>query len=470
MPKYDLVIVGGGAGGFSAATKSWELGAKAVIINGGLPLGGTCVNVGCVPTKVLLEIASEYYQPQHIRFKAAEPVMCSHPDPLDFKTAMSEKDGLVEALRESNYARIARELGIPLIEGKARFISPRQVEVNGETLEADKFIIATGSRPKILPFKGIDSVGYITNREVLSLTRLPKSMIVIGAGPVGLEFAQMFARFGTKVTMLEKESQVLPLAEREIADELQRCLEEEGIEFHTGVNVEEVREEGGLKVVEAGAGEARVTVKGEELLLATGVAPNSDNLGLEAAGVRVDARGFIEANEEMLTSASHIWAAGDVVGRTFLETVAAKEGYTAASNALEGAKKTIDYGSVPKAVFTDPQVASVGLTEEEYMRLYNTCSCRTVEIAVVPKARAIRETRGLVKMTVHPESQVIAGVHIVAPMAADLIHEATLAVKFKLTLDDLTDTVHVFPTLSEALKLVAQSFKRDITKMSCCVE
>ncbi len=470
MPKYDLIIVGGGAGGFSAATKSWELGAKTVIINSGLPLGGTCVNVGCVPTKVLLEIANEYYQPQHIRFKAAEPVMCNHPGPLDFQTAMSEKNGLVEALRESNYARIARELNIPLIEGRAKFVSPRQVEVNGETLEADKFIIATGSRPKILPFKGIDGVGYITNREVLNLPRLPKSMIVIGAGPVGLEFAQIFSRFGTKVTMLEKESQVLPQAEREIADELQRSLAEEGIEFHTGANVDEVREEGGLKVVEARVGEARVTVKGEELLLATGVAPNSDNLGLEAAGVKVDPRGFIEANEEMLSSASHIWVAGDVVGRTFLETVAAKEGYTAASNALEGTKKSIDYGSVPKAVFTDPQVASVGLTEEEYMRLYNTCSCRTVEIAVVPKARAIRETRGLVKMTVHPESQVIAGVHIVAPMAADLIHEATLAVKFKLTLDDLTDTVHVFPTLSEAIKLVAQSFKRDISKMSCCVE
>jgi mercuric reductase len=193
-------------------------------------------------------------------------------------------------------------------------------------------------------------------------------------------------------------------------------------------------------------------------------------MGLEAAGVEVDARGFVKVNEELRTSVSHIWAAGDVVGKTFLETVAAKEGNIAASNALEGTKRAIDYDSVPKAVFTDPQVASVGLTEEEYMRRYNVCSCRTVEIAQVPKARAIKETRGLVKMTIHPETQVIAGVHMVAPMAAELIHEAALAVKFKLSLDDIIDTVHVFPTMSEALKLVAQSFKRDISKMSCCVE
>jgi mercuric reductase len=180
----------------------------------------------------------------------------------------------------------------------------------------------------------------------------------------------------------------------------------------------------------------------------------------------------------MHTSAPGIWAAGDVasktvsniVGKMFLETVAAKEGNIAASNALEGTKKTIDYYLVPRAVFTDPQMASVGLTEEGYMQRYNVCVCRTIEIAQVPKAMAIKETRGLVKMVIDPKTEVIAGVHMVAPMAADLIHEAALAVKFKLTIDDIIDTVHVFPTMSEAIKRVAQSFKRDISKMSCCVE
>ena len=468
MNKFDLIIIGGGAGAFAAATKASDLGVKAVIINSGLPLGGTCVNVGCVPSKILLEIGSELYYPQHPRFEA---VRNGHSTTFNFEAAIQEKDAMVNALRISNYIRVAEGLtGLTVIEGRARFVSPKQIEVDGQSLEAEKFIIATGSRARILPFKGVDKVHYITNREALSLSRLPESMIVIGAGPVGLELAQMYARFGTKVTILEKEKQVLPLAEPEIADELQRCLQEEGIEILTGVDVEELREEGDLKVVEARIGTHRTTVKGEQLLLATGVRPNSDNMGLEAAGVQVNPRGFIEVNDELLTSASHIWAAGDVVGRAFLETVAAKEGNIAASNALEGTKKTLDYDSVPKAVFTDPQVASVGLTEEEYMGRYNVCACRTIEIAQVPKAMVVKETRGKVKMAIDPKTEVIVGVHMVAPMAADLIHEAALAVKFKLTIDDIIDTVHVFPTMSEAIKRVAQSFKRDISKMSCCVE
>jgi mercuric reductase len=467
MNRFDLIIIGGGAGGFAAVTKAAEVGAKAVVINSGLPIGGTCVNVGCVPSKILLEMGNEYYYPQHPRFRALKNGPLAS---FDFEAATREKDEIVAAIRESNYSRVAEGLGITLIEGKARFLSSHQVEVNGQALEGEKFIIATGSRPRILPFKGIDKVHHITNREALSLARLPKSMIVIGAGPVGLELAQMFAHFGTQVTALEKEGQVLPLTEAEVADELQRCLEAEGIIVHTGLNVEEVREDKGLKVVEATLKGSRLSVEGEELLLATGVAPNSDDMGLEVAGVETGRGGFVQVNSDMQTSSPHIWATGDVVGKAFLETVAAKEGYLAASNALEGTHKSIDYDSVPKAVFTDPQVASVGITEAGLMKRINACSCRTVEITQVPKAQAIKETRGLVKMVIHPETEVIVGVHMVAPMAADLIHEAAMAVKFKLTIDDVVDTVHVFPTISEAVKRVAQSFKRDISTMSCCVE
>jgi mercuric reductase len=473
--RYDIIIIGGGAAAFAAATKASDLGVKAVIINSGLPLGGTCVNVGCVPSKILLEIGSEIYNSQHPRFEA---VKNGHSTTFNFEAAIREKDEIIGALRESNYRRVAKELGIPVIEGRARFISPKQVEVKGQTFEAEQFIIATGSRARILPFKGVDKVHYITNREALSLSQLPKSMIIVGAGPLGLEFAQMYSRFGTKVTMLEKEKQIMPLAETEIADELQRCLETEGIEIHTGVDVEELHEEGNLKVVEAKMGTLQTTVKGEELLLATGVTPNTEELSLDKAGVETERGGFIRVSEEMRTSTPGIWAAGDVAGKTvsnvmgkmFLETVAAKEGFIAASNALEGTKKTIDYYSVRRAVFTDPQMASVGLTEEGYMQRYNACLCRTIEIAQVPKAMAIKETRGKVKMAIDPKTETVVGVHMVAPMAADLIHEAALAVKFKLTIDDIVDTVHVFPTMSEAIKRVAQSFKRDISTMSCCVE
>ena len=467
MDKFDLIIVGGGGGGFAAATVGSELGARVAMINSGLPLGGTCVNVGCVPSKTLLEIGNEYFQARHPRFLA---VKAGSQPPLDFSAAIREKDEIVSALRESNYSRIAGELGISLIEGRARFVSPNQIEVNKEKLTAKKFIIATGSRPRILPFKGIDKVSYLTNREALQLPRLPQSMVIIGSGPTGLEFAQMFSRFGSRVTVLEKENQLLPATEPVVAEELRRLFEAEGIEVHTGVVIDEIYEEKGLKVVAARAGKRDISARGEELLLATGVVPNGDDMGLEAAGVAVDPRGFIKVNREFRTSAAHIWAAGDVVGKAFLETVAAKEGHMAAGNALEGTSKTIDYNSVPRAVFTDPQVASVGFTEEEFMKRFNVCACRTVAISQVSKAKVIKETRGLVKMAIHPETRAIVGVHMVAPMAADLIHEAALAVKVKLNIEDLIDTVHVFPTLSEVFKLVAQSFTRDISKMSCCIE
>ena len=468
MEQFDFIIIGGGAGGFAAATKASELGATTALINSGLPIGGTCVNVGCVPSKVLLEIGNEYYLPQHPRFQA---IGGKRSASFDFSAAIREKDEMVVALRESNYIKVAEGLaGLTIIEGRGKFVSANQVEVNGQRLVAAKFIIATGSRPRILPFKGLDKVRYITSREALNLSRLPKSMIVIGAGPLGLEFAQMYARFGTRVTVLQRGNQILTWTEPEVAVELQRCLEAEGIQIHTGVDIEELREKKELKVVEAKVGSDSQTFRAEELLIATGVAPNTEDMGLELAGVKVVRDGFVQVNGELQTSVPHIWAAGDVVGKPFLETVAAKEGYIAVSNALEGTNKTIDYDSVPKAVFTDPQVASVGITEEEEMHRLSTCACRTLEIAQVPKAQAIKETRGLVKMVIHPETQVIMGVHMVAPMAADLIHEATLAVKFKLTIDDIIDTVHVFPTMSEAIKRVAQSFKRDISKMSCCVE
>lgn len=356
------------------------------------------------------------------------------------------------------------------IEGRARFRSPSEIEVNGRILAGEKFLIATGSRPLVLPFPGIEGVKYLTNREAMELEELPRSMIVIGAGPVGLELGQMFLHFGTTVTVLEKIPQILPRIEPEVANELQRCLEAEGMEVRCACEIQRVWQEREARFVQADVMGERQIFQADQLLLATGVVPNSDDMGLEEAGVRTDAKGFIEANDYLQTSAPHIYAAGDVVGRMFLETVAAKEGAVAAANAFEDVRKGIDYDTIPAAVFTNPQVATVGLTEEEEMRRFGACACRTVEVARIPKAKAINEDRGLIKMVIHPEDSRILGVHMVAPNAADLIHEAVLAVKFGLTADDIIDTVHVFPTLSEGIKLAAQAFTRDISVMACCVE
>ena len=465
---YDFVIIGGGSAAFAAATKASALGLRTVMVNDGLPVGGTCINVGCVPSKHLLAVGDEHYYPQHPVFDALKN---GHKSSFDFKTAIEDKRRLVAGLRDSNYQNVLASFkDVTLIEGHARFVATKSIEVNGETLRADKFLIATGSRPLVLPLPGIEDVDYLTNREAMELPELPESMLVIGAGPVGLELGQMFLHFGTRITVLEKDPQILPRIEPEIAAELKRALEEEGMGIQCACNIERVWQQEGKRFVEADVMGERKVFQADHLLLAAGVVPNSDNLGLDVAGVTTNARGFIQVNERLETNASGIYAAGDVVGRMFLEPLAAKEGALATANAFEGAAKSIDYDSIPAAVFTNPQVATVGLTEEEEMRRLKTCLCRSVEVARIPKAQAIRERRGLIKMVIHPETKRILGVHIVAPNAADLIHEAVLAVKFGLTVEDIIDTVHVFPTLSEGIKLVAQAFIRDISVMSCCIE
>ncbi|MFQ5795209.1 MAG: mercury(II) reductase [Candidatus Bipolaricaulia bacterium] len=467
MEKYDLVIIGGGAAAFAAATRANDLNAKTAMVNAGLPIGGTCVNVGCVPSKHLLEVGNELYYPGRNHFDAIR----GRKADFDFNTAITQKDALVETLQKSNYIDVLDYLSqTTLYERRGRFVSENEVEVDGQRLRGERILIATGGSTNVIPFDGIDQVDYLTNVEALSLKKQPESMIIVGAGPLGLEFAQMYAHFGTQVTVLEKEPRILPLEEFEVSLVLQQYLEEEGISFYTGVQIERVAEADGVRTVQAQVEGKTRAFEAEQLLIATGVRANVDGLNLEATGVELDERGFVQANDELQTTAPHIYAAGDVVGRTFLETVAAKEGSVAARNALAGEHNTIDYQSIPHAVFTNPQVASVGMTEAQFMERFNVCACRTVEMSQVPKALAVGDTRGLVKMVIHPQTTEVVGVHIVASVAAEMIHEAALAVKYKLTIDDIIDTVHVFPTFSEAIKLAAQAFYRDISKMSCCIE
>ena len=465
--RYDLVIIGGGAAAFAAATKASGLGKTTLMINSGLPVGGTCVNVGCMPTKSLLAMGDELYYGQHSRFDALRN---GHMPSFDLAAAVAEKDEIVASARQSNYINVVDSLdGVTYVEGRATFISPNQVRVNGEVIGGGKFIIATGSTTRVLPVPGLSEAGFLTNVSALQLAEPPSSLIVIGGGPLGLEFAQMFSHFGTRVTVLEAMDQILPRHEPEIAAELQRSLEVEGIEFRTGASIESVTANGVRKVVTIGAGGGE-ELAAAEILLAAGIQANTSDMGLEQAGVDLSPTGFVRQNGLFQTSNPNIYAAGDCTGTMALETVAAKEGSLAAENALTGSERSIDYDHVPHAVFTNPQVASVGITEEEEMQRFNACACRTIYMESIPKADVIKETRGVFKMVIHPETSRILGVHIVSPDAADLVHEATLAVKFGLTIDDIIDTLHVFPTLSEGIKRVAQAFTRDISVMSCCVE
>lgn len=468
--KYDLIIIGGGAAAFSAAIKSNIHGVKALMIERAA-LGGTCVNVGCIPSKNLLG-AGEIL---HLAKNPPYPSIFSCDSEFDFCKTVSAKDNLVKTLREQKYYDVLSSLeNVELIEESVSFVTPKKIRVDGKALEADKFIIATGSSPSIPQLKGIENVDYLTNNEALSLKEKPSSMIVVGGRALGLEFAQMYARFGTKVTLLQRSSKIIPEHEPEIADGLHTYLTEEGIEIATGVNVQEVYHKGNSKFVTVSSSsnsKKAQTFEAEQLLMATGRKPNTADLHLENAGVKLRSNGAIAVNSEMRTSAHHIWAGGDVTGEPMLETLAAKEGATAAENALTGSHKKIDLLSVPSAIFTSPQVASVGMTEEQMMQKYGYCSCRTLLMKDVPKALTINDTKGLLKMAVDPKkNNRIVGVHILASIAADMIHEAVMAVKYRLTVDDIIGTVHVFPTMSEAIKLVATSFKQDVSKLSCCAE
>ncbi len=468
MIRYDIIIIGGGGAAFAAATKASDLGKTALMINSGLPLGGTCVNVGCMPTKHLLAVGDELFSARHSRFKSLGR---RRYQKFDFLAAMQEKDEMVARARQANYTHVLEHLdGVTHIAARARFVDPGTVEAGGAVYRGAKVLVAPGSSTRPLPVPGLDRVRWLTNVTALELRQVPESLAVIGGGPLGLEFAQMFAHFGARVTVLEAMPQLLPKHEPEVAAEIKRVLEAEGITIHTGVRVERVVERGELTAMSVKQGEGTFDVLSQEILLAAGIQPNTADLGLEKAGVKVDKNGFINVDSRYQTDNPAVYAAGDCIGKMALEPVAAKEAAMAVENALADGDRSLNYDHVPSAVFTNPQVASVGLTEAEEMRRFGSCSCRTIRLETLPKALAINEDRGLFKMVIHPETGKVLGVHIVAPHAADLIHEGVLEVKCGLTANDIVDTVHVFPTLSEGIKRVAQAFMRDVSRMSCCVE
>ncbi|MFQ5836210.1 MAG: mercury(II) reductase, partial [bacterium] len=456
----------GGAAGFAAAIKADSLGAKTLMVNSGLPIGGTCVNVGCVPTKFLLEVAKDYYQVKKSRFSSLS-ASCE----VDFSALIEEKDQLVNSLRKSNYLDVLKNLPrVTYKEGKAEFASENEIEVEGERFASHKFIIATGSSTKLIPLEGLKEVGFLTNRTALELNKLPQSLLVIGAGPIGLEFAQIFSRLGTKVTVVEVMERILPQGEPIISEELQKCLEEEGIRTITGTRTKRLERKNDRKVAFIERGNSSQEIEVEEILLAAGVRGNSADLGLEKIGIEIDKNGFIRVNEYLKTGKPHIYGAGDITGAPWLETVAAKEGNIAARNASGKEKIKMDYKNIPYAVFTSPQVTAVGMKESEYMLQYGTCNCRMVRMDRVPKAKAIKQTKGLIFMVIGHEDKKIKGVHILSELASEIIHEATLAIRQGLTIDEIVDMVHIFPTFSEAIKIAAQSFKHDPKRMSCCVE
>lgn len=465
--KFDLIVIGGGAAGFAAATKADELKIKTAIINTGLPMGGTCVNVGCVPTKHLLAIGKEIYSSQQPKFSSVSQSESS----FNFKKAVFDKDKLLKALRQKNYQDVLNSFKyVTWIEGKGMFESEHTVRVGDKIIEADKILIAAGCSTRVPNIKGLNEAGYLTNKEALSLTKLPSSLIILGGGPIGLEFAQIFSRLGSEVTLIEYSERILSMQEPEISELLKEYIEKEEIKIITSAKATKITKTKGQKEVTIEINGKIKIISASDILVATGVTGNIKGIGLEEIGIETEKDCHIRVNEFLQTNIPHIYAAGDCVCHMCLETVAAKEGKIAVENAFKEAKNKIDFSAVPYAVFTDPGVASVGLTEAQYMEKYHTCNCRTVYMDKVPKALAVNDSRGLIKIVTHHQTNKIMGVHILSPVGSEMIHAAVLAIKFGLTVDDIIDTVFVFPTFSEGIKIASQAFRRDISTMSCCVE
>ena len=463
--RFSLIIIGAGSAGFAAASKADDLGLKTVLINDGL-LGGTCVNVGCVPSKYLLEVSRHLV---HARNPVFDGISIGDVG-FSFRQTMEEMDRIVDKLRQSNYVRVIDYLpNVSLVEGRAELIGGMRVRVGERVFEADKIILAIGSQPHVPRFDGVEETGYLTSTDLLGLKELPESLIVIGGRAVGLELGQVFHRFGSRVTILQRSERILPEQEPEIAEMLKGYLVEEGIEIETGVSASRLYREGGMRHVDAVIdGETR-TFSASHILMATGRRPVFDGLGLEKEGVETE-DGFIKIDENLRTSNPDIYAAGDCASRLQLETLAARMGNVAVRNAFRDEKLTINRNHFPRAVFTDPQAAMVGYTEEEYSLMMGYCSCQWVEMEYVPKAQIIKDTRGMVKVGRDPKSNKLVGGQILSYNAAELIHEITMAVQYGLTIDDIIGMAHVFPTMSEGIKKANQAFYRDVKTMSCCVE
>jgi len=460
---YNFIIIGGGAAGFSAAIRSNELNAKTLLINSpAIGIGGTCVNVGCLPTKHLLHIADLLYKSKEY---------CSKSIRVDFRKIIDEKNSLIQKLRKEKYENVLSELNdVDFIEGEAKFLNNNEIQVGNEIYTGRKFLIATGSSPKIPHISGLDQVNFLTNKSILELRKLPKSLVIIGSGPLAIEFAQIYTRFGTDVTLIFRGKRILKREEPELANLLQQYMSEEGINFIGEADSLNVKNEEKKKIVMFRAAGKDKKLKTDQILIATGRLPNTKGINIDQTGVNLGDTGEIIVNEFMQSSVKDIFAAGDVTGEPMLETVAAREGMVAANNAISGSKIEMDYRIVPHSIFTYPGIGSVGLTDERAKRLGIQCKCSTIPFRLLPKANAIGNINGAIKMVVNAKTEEIVGVHILAENAGDMIHEGVMVVKNRMKLNDIIETLHVFPTISEGTKLVAQSFKRDIEKMACCVE
>ena len=461
--RYDLAVIGAGSAGFSAAITAADQGAQVALIGHGT-IGGTCVNVGCVPSKALIRAAEAVH---HANTASRFAGVSGTARLTDWAALRAQKDALVAALRQAKYIDLLPAYnGVAYLEGRAR-LGNGGVMVDGKHIDADKIVVTTGSHEIVPAIPGIEDVPYLTSTSAFEMENLPDSMIVIGGGYIGCELAQMFARLGVRVTMVFR-SRLLPEGEPEISAALAGYFEAEGITVLRVGGYDSIRMNGdgiALSVTIDGAAE---TLEAQRVLLSAGRAANTDGLGLEEAGVALLPNGGIKVDDRMRTTKPGVYAAGDVTGRDQFVYMAAYGAKIAASNALNGDGRSYDNLAMPAVVFTDPQVASVGLTEAAARARGIDVKTSLLTLDNVPRALAARDTRGLIKLIADGVNGKLIGAHILAPEGADSIQTAALAIKQGMTYGDLGEMIFPYLTTVEGLKLAAQTFDRDVSKLSCC--
>ncbi len=461
---FDLAVIGAGSAGFSAAITAAEGGKRVALIGHGT-IGGTCVNVGCVPSKTMIRAAEAVHGAQAAsRF----PGLYGETQVADWAALVAAKDDLVSTLRQKKYADLLPGYdGVSYVdEGQARLV-PGGVDVGGRRITAPKIIVATGGRPALPDIPGIQDVPTLDSTSLLELGQLPESLIFLGGGYIGVELAQMMARMGTRVTIVCR-SRLLPRAEPEISEALTETLHAEGLTILDGATYHAARRDGDRAILTVTVDGAERNLTADRLVLTTGRAPNIGGLGLAEMGVETDARGAIRVGDDMQTTQTGIYAAGDVADRDQFVYMAAYGGKLAARNAVLGGSERYDNAAMPWVVFTDPQVAGVGLTEAQARNGGYDVKTSVLTLDNVPRALAARDTRGLIKLVADTKTDRLFGGVIMAPEGADSLQTLVMALKFGMTTRALGETIFPYLTTVEGLKLAAQTFHINVAQLSCC--
>ncbi|HVB55969.1 MAG TPA: mercury(II) reductase [Candidatus Acidoferrales bacterium] len=459
-----IAMIGSGAAAFAAAIRLQEEGAEVTMVERGTA-GGACVNTGCVPSKILISAAHV----AHVRTSSPFDSGISFAPPVVNRAALqAQQQARVDELRNAKYESILENSdNIRLIHGEARFLDDhtlliRRDDGRHQSLAFDRALIATGASPSIPPVPGLDSTPYWTSTEALAVAQLPEHLIVYGGSYVALELAQAFLRLGSRVTMIVR-SRILSRSDHAIGDAIQQVLIDEGMRIITGSQIERVHHDGKGFTIEVG-GES---IHGNRLLIATGRRPSTSRLALQSVGVLTNENGAIPVDEFLRTSNPHIYAAGDCTTNPEYVYVAAAAGTRAAVNMLGGSER-LDLSVVPSVIFTDPQIATVGLDEAAALRIGTRVDTRTLTLDNVPRALANFDTRGFIKLVAEPETGRLLGVQAVASQAGELIQTAALAIRAQMTVHDLSRQLFPYLTMVEGIKLAAQTFTKDVKQLSCC--